>query len=159
MKTFIKSQFGYCPLVWKFCGRQENNGINHLHERVLKIVYDVNESSFENLFELDNSASIHHRKIRLLSTELHKVKHNLSNQVISELINIRNINFSQIFFSQKRFSVKTNIYNWFLWNILLQKSGTSCQFTLEILIFFLILLLKQNSWKSVTFHVIYAVHL
>ena len=22
MKAFIKSQFGYCPLVWIFCGRQ-----------------------------------------------------------------------------------------------------------------------------------------
>ena len=25
MKAFIESQFGYCPLVWMFCGRQENN--------------------------------------------------------------------------------------------------------------------------------------
>ena len=43
MKTFIESQFGYCPLVWMFCGRQENNRINHLYERALRIVY--NDSS------------------------------------------------------------------------------------------------------------------
>ena len=30
MKAFIESQFGYCLLVWMFCGRQENNRINHL---------------------------------------------------------------------------------------------------------------------------------
>ena len=24
MKAFIESQFGYCPLVWMFCGRQTN---------------------------------------------------------------------------------------------------------------------------------------
>ena len=30
MKAFIESQFGYCPIVWMFCGRQENNRINHL---------------------------------------------------------------------------------------------------------------------------------
>ena len=29
MKAFIESQFGYCPLVWMFCGRQVNNRINN----------------------------------------------------------------------------------------------------------------------------------
>ena len=37
--------------------------------------------------------SIHHRKIRLLLIELYNVKHNLSNQVMSELFNLRNINY------------------------------------------------------------------
>ena len=92
MKSFIESQFGYCPLVWMVCGRQENNRINHLHERELRIVYNAHESTFENLPRLDSSVSIHYRNIRLLSIELYKVKHNLSNQVMSELFNLRNIN-------------------------------------------------------------------
>ena len=75
-----------------FCGRQENNRVNHLHERALRIVYNDYKSTFENLLELDNSVSIHHRNIRLLSIELYKVKRNLSNQVMSELFNLRNIN-------------------------------------------------------------------
>ena len=40
MKAFIESQFGYCLLVWMFCGRQENNHISQLHERALRLVYD-----------------------------------------------------------------------------------------------------------------------
>ena len=56
-------------------------------------MYNDYKSTFENLLELDNSVSIHHRNIiRLLSIELYKVKHNLSNQVMSELFNLRNIN-------------------------------------------------------------------
>ena len=39
MKTFIESQFNYCPLTWMFCSRTLNNKINKLHERSLKIVY------------------------------------------------------------------------------------------------------------------------
>ena len=39
MKTFIESQFGYCPLIWKFHGRIVNKNINHMHERALQIVY------------------------------------------------------------------------------------------------------------------------
>ena len=56
-------------------------------------MYNDYKSTFENLLELDNSVSIHHRNIRLLSIELYKVKHNLSNQVMSELFNLRNINY------------------------------------------------------------------
>ena len=62
-----------------FLGRQENDRANHLHERALGIVYNDYESTFENLHELDNSVSIHHRNIRLLLIELCKVEHNLSN--------------------------------------------------------------------------------
>ena len=67
MKAFIESEFGYYPLVWMFSGRQENNRINHLHERALRIVYNDYKSTFENLLQLDNSVSIQHRNIRLLS--------------------------------------------------------------------------------------------
>ena len=103
MKAFIESQFGYCPLVWMFCGRQENSRINHLHERALRIVYNGYKSTFENLLELDNSVSIHHINVRLLSIELYKVKHNFSNQVMSELFNLRNINYE--FRSQTNFEL------------------------------------------------------
>ena len=110
MKAFIESQFGYCPLAWMFCGRQQNNEINDLHERTLRIVYNDNKSTFENLLELDNLVSVHHRNILLLSIELYKVKHNLSNQVMSELFNLRNINYD--FRSQTDFEVgPINTYN------------------------------------------------
>ena len=36
LKTFIESQFSYCPLVWMFCTREMNRKINHIHERALK---------------------------------------------------------------------------------------------------------------------------
>ena len=59
----------------------------------LRIVYNDYKSTFENSLELDNSVSIHHRNNRLLSIESYKVKHNFSNQVMSELFNLRNINY------------------------------------------------------------------
>ena len=45
LKTFIESQFGYCPLIWMFYSRRVNNSINDLHERSLRIVYKDNYSS------------------------------------------------------------------------------------------------------------------
>ena len=102
MKAFIESQFGYCPLIWMFCGKNLNNRINHLYERPLRIVYNDYESSFQELLELDNSVSIHHRNIRLLEIELFKVKNGFSNQIMSELFDLRNIEYN--FRSQTDFS-------------------------------------------------------
>ena len=38
MKSFITSQFNYCPLIWMLHNRALNNKINHIHERALLTV-------------------------------------------------------------------------------------------------------------------------
>ena len=86
IKAFIESQFSYCPLVWICCNRSCNNRINYLHVRALRIVYNDNFSSFEDLLQRDQSASIHHGKIRLLGIELHKTRHNIFRQIVNELL-------------------------------------------------------------------------
>ena len=85
LKSFIESQFNYCPLVWMFHGRKLNNKINRLHERALRIVYTNDKSSFEELLKTDNSVSIHHRNLQFLAVELYKSFHNLSPPIIKEL--------------------------------------------------------------------------
>ena len=49
IKSFVDSQFAYCPLVWMFCSRSLNNKINKLQERALRILYKDYESSFEDI--------------------------------------------------------------------------------------------------------------
>ena len=53
MKSFIESQFGYCPLVWMFHSRTLNNKINKLHERALRLVYKDYNLSFGELLIKD----------------------------------------------------------------------------------------------------------
>ena len=77
MKTFIISQFNYCPLTRMFHNRTLNNKINRLHERPLRLVYDDENLSFEKLLELDNSMKIHHRNLQKLAIEMYKIKNNL----------------------------------------------------------------------------------
>ena len=69
MKSFIESQFGYCPLAWMFCGRKSKNRITYLHERALRIVYTDSQSSFENT----RSVSIHHGNICSFAIEIYKM--------------------------------------------------------------------------------------
>ena len=78
MKTFITTQFNNCPLVWMFHNRTINNKINRLHERALRLVYDDNNLTFEELLELDKSVTIHHRNLQRLAVEMFKIKNNLS---------------------------------------------------------------------------------
>ena len=85
MKAFIESQFGYCPLVWMCCNQSYNNCINHLHERALRIVYNGNMSSFEDLLQRNQSVSIHHRNICLLKIELYEARNNISSHRMNEL--------------------------------------------------------------------------
>ena len=78
MKTFIASQFNYCPLIWMFHSRAINNKINRLHERVLRIVFTDFKSSFEGLLTKDKSLSIHERNIQTLALEINKFLTGLS---------------------------------------------------------------------------------
>ena len=90
MKTFIELQFNYCPLVWMFHNQKLRNKINKIHERSLRIVYNDDSSSFEELLSKDNSVSIHHRNIQSLAIEMYKSKNNLSPQIGQDIFQIRN---------------------------------------------------------------------
>ena len=78
MKAFIDTQFAYCPLIWMYHSRTQNNKINRLHERALRIVYMDSNLSFSQLLDMDNSVSVYHRNLQKLATEMFKVKHDLS---------------------------------------------------------------------------------
>lgn len=56
INVFFKSQFSYCHLTWICCSRN-NRKISRLHELCLQIVYQDNQSLFEELLEKDSSSS------------------------------------------------------------------------------------------------------
>ena len=78
MNTFIKSQLNYCPLLWMFHSRTLNNRINRLHERALRIVYQNEELSFQELLELSGDVTIHQKNLQRLATEMYKVKNDIA---------------------------------------------------------------------------------
>ena len=86
MRTFIESQFNFCPLVWMFHSREVNHKINHLHERALRVVYNNNRYlTFQKLLEMDKSFTIHERNLQKLAIEMYKVKEKMCPKPFQEL--------------------------------------------------------------------------
>ena len=82
MKSFVTSQFSYCPLIWMFHSRRLISRMNSIHERVLRITYQDNTSTFKELLNKDNSVSVHHRNLQVLATEMFKIHRFLSKKNI-----------------------------------------------------------------------------
>ena len=70
--AYILSSFKYCPIIWMYHDLTSKRLINKVHKRVLSIVYDQCETSFETLLELDCSSTIHIDNLRSLMTEVYK---------------------------------------------------------------------------------------
>ena len=85
MKSFVKSQFGYCRLTWIFHSRRLNHEINSVYETALRITYQDHISTFQELLNKDNSVSTHHKNVQVLATEIFKNHRGLSPNVLTEI--------------------------------------------------------------------------
>ena len=85
MKSFVTSQFEYCPLIWMFHSRRVNNKINCIREKALRITYQDHISAFQEVLLKYNSVSIHHRNLQALATEMFKIHRGLSPDILREI--------------------------------------------------------------------------
>ena len=129
MKTFIKSQFNYCLLIWMFHSRTINNKINRLHERALRIVYSDFKSSFEGPLMKENSFSIHERNIQSLAIDIYKFLNGLTPSFLNNVFhkNISNSydlrNHKELHFRNPR-TVRYGTEPFHIWHL---KSGAKFQ--------------------------------
>ena len=132
LKTFIESQFSYCPLIWMFCSGSMNNKINRIHERALRIVYRDYESSFDELLEQDKSLRFHHRNIHQVAIEMFKVKHGLSPPFMKDIFEVTDSNNKTDFRRPNVNSVKKGCrslrsFGPIVWNTMLPENCKSCE--------------------------------
>ena len=85
MKAFVESQFGYCLLIWMLHSRRLNNKINRIRESTLRITIKDKSSTFLELLEKDNSASVHYRNVQKLAIEIYKTLHGFSPPILNDI--------------------------------------------------------------------------
>ena len=93
MKTFITSQFNYCPIIWMYCQRKSNNLINRIHERALRIAYNDYVSNFETLLSMDDTVTFHQRNIQILSQEVYKTLQDKNPVFMNDIFELSNHNY------------------------------------------------------------------
>ena len=94
MKAFITSRFSYCPLVWMFHSRGLNKRINKIHEKSLRLVYNDNISSFDELLVKDNCVTIHDRNLQVLATEIFKATNDISPTIMKNIFDVKRTTYN-----------------------------------------------------------------
>ena len=67
--SFVMSNFRYCPIIWMFCGRAANMGINRVHKRALRILLKDYDASFDELLIRNEEKTVHVQNLQKLMIE------------------------------------------------------------------------------------------
>ena len=80
-----RSSFNYCPLVWMFCGKDANHKVDSTHKRVLRVLHNDYDSSFNTLLEKSDTVTIHIKNLQKLMLEIYKSMNQLNPSYIWHL--------------------------------------------------------------------------
>ena len=81
LKSFIRSNYNYCPIVWHFCSSL-NSEIEILQFRGLRIVFNDYEASYDNLLSRVNMTTLHLNRMKNIAIETYKCLNSLSPEYI-----------------------------------------------------------------------------
>ena len=90
-KSFIKSQFNYCPVLCMFCSRSSNNLINKIQKRALSLISEVNFIPFNDFLSINNEVSTHNKNTQTLLIEVYKNLNGLSRTLFMIRENMYNL--------------------------------------------------------------------
>ena len=93
-KSFIRSNFNYCPIIWHFCSKVNTEKLEKLQYRGLKIVYNCYESSYEELLTRANLPTLHLGRLRTIALETYKCINNSAPKYVRDLVNLKQSSYS-----------------------------------------------------------------
>ena len=72
-----------------FCSKHSNNMIDKVHNRALRAVYRLFDTSFLDLLTIDQSTSIHTRNLRFLLVEIFKSLNHLNPEFMWDIFKVK----------------------------------------------------------------------
>ncbi len=85
--SFIKSQFGYCPIVWLCHGKVAEKKINSIQKRALRAVYNDFNSSFHELLKKGSHEMIHQTNLKHLVVKVYECLRNETPEILHGIFN------------------------------------------------------------------------
>ena len=92
--SFVKSNFNYCPLVWHFCGKVNNDKLEKIQERSLRILSKDYDSSYDELLHQFSTTTLHVSRLKNILTEVFKTIKGLNPECLNSLFEIKHTNYS-----------------------------------------------------------------
>ena len=83
------SNFEYCPIVWHFCGKGNNDKMENIQKRALKIVFSDFDAEYEDLLQKFGTTTVFQRRINRIVTEVYKIINNISPSYLNSLFEIK----------------------------------------------------------------------
>ena len=74
-EAYIMLSFKYCPLIWVYYGKIEDKSTNKVYKHTLRLIYDTEDATFEDLLERGKSRTILEDNLHKLLVEIYKSVH------------------------------------------------------------------------------------
>ena len=93
-QSFVASNFNYCPLVWHFCGKTNNNKLEKIQERALRIINKDYDSSYKYLLKISNTPTLLVSRLRILLCDVFKSLKGWNPKSINELFEVKKLDYA-----------------------------------------------------------------
>ena len=87
-KSFIYSNFNYCPLVWHFCSKASTDKLEKMQYRVVRLVFKDFTSSYDDLLTKANMPTLHISRMRTMAIEAFKILYKMSPKYLHDPLKI-----------------------------------------------------------------------
>ena len=88
------SALGYCPIIWMFCGKSFNDGMEKVQKMSLRIIYNDFESNFDTLLNKGGHLKLHEINKRRLLVEVYKCLNQTNPVFLNDLFTKKYVRFN-----------------------------------------------------------------
>ena len=85
-RSFILSNFNYCPIVWHFCGIQNTRKMEKIQERALRFVYKDFTSTYDQLLKKGTCDMLYVSRLKMMAVEVYKIVNGIGPKYLTSLI-------------------------------------------------------------------------
>ena len=88
-KSFILSNFNYCPLAWHFCSLRSTRKMEKIQERAIRFIENDFTSPLADLLKINKLSFLHISRIRNMACEVVKILNKIAPEYINNLIHVK----------------------------------------------------------------------
>ena len=92
--SFVRSNFNFCPMVWHFCGIQNNEKLERIQERALRIVYGDYSSSYDDLLSHAKTHTLMVKRLRQMLFEAFKSIGKKNSNCLNDMFEIKELEYA-----------------------------------------------------------------